>query len=291
MLPVLGVFAASAFRIMPSVGRIVKNLQGLGYVKAVIDTVYHDTVHLSIKPQTNGKIDFNNSIGVANVWFKFKGDGKYVLRDISFRINKGTTVGIVGSSGSGKSTLVDILLGVLKPTNGLIEVDGSDIQSSMRAWQNNLGYVPQSVFLIDDSLRKNVAFGISEDNIDDEMVWNALCAAQLDDVVKKLPQQLDTIVGEHGVRLSGGQRQRIGIARALYNDPDVLFLDEATSSLDYSTEAEVMEAIELLHHKKTIIIVAHRLSTVEKCDWILRLDAGELVDQEVPSAVLPQMSV
>jgi ABC-type multidrug transport system fused ATPase/permease subunit len=199
------------------------------------------------------------------------------LQDISLTISKGEMIGFVGESGSGKSTLIDILLGLLKPDAGKVIVGDADIQDDLRAWQNQIGYVPQSIYLTDDTLRRNVAFGLAEEDIDDDAVRRALKAAQLQSFVDLLPDGADTIVGERGVRLSGGQRQRIGIARALYHDPQVLVLDEATSALDNETEAEVMDAVIAMQGEKTILIVAHRLSTLLGCDRVCKVSREGLV--------------
>jgi ABC-type multidrug transport system fused ATPase/permease subunit len=195
-------------------------------------------------------------------------------------------VGFVGSSGSGKSTLIDVILGLLKPKAGVVLFDGHNIQDCLRAWQSQIGYVPQTIYLTDESLRENIAFGIPAEQIDEQALQRAIQAAQLSEFVSNLPSVLETVVGERGVRLSGGQRQRIGIARALYNDPQILVLDEATSALDMETEAEVMQAIYALHGQKTILMVAHRLSTVSRCDVIYRLDFGEVVAHGAPQNIL-----
>jgi ABC-type multidrug transport system fused ATPase/permease subunit len=205
------------------------------------------------------------------------------LDDLSLRIQKGESIGFIGPSGSGKSTLVDVVLGLLTPSPGQVLVDGDDIQKNLRAWQDQIGYVPQSIYLTDDTLRRNVAFGLPDGEIDDAAVKRAIRAAQLEDFVAGLPKDLETIVGERGVRLSGGQRQRIGIARALYHDPVVLVLDEATSALDTATERGVMEAVTALRGNKTILIVAHRLSTVANCDRLYRLEQGKIVAETAPS--------
>ena len=204
---------------------------------------------------------------------------------VSVKIGRGEAVGLIGSSGSGKSTLVDILLGLLEPNSGKVLVDGSDIHDDLRGWQDQIGYVPQSIFLTDDTLRRNVAFGLPKDKIDDDAVRSAIRSAQLEEFVASLPDGMETVVGERGVRLSGGQRQRIGIARALYNNPDVLVLDEATSSLDTETEHGVMQAVQALQGDKTVIIVAHRLSTVEYCDRLYRLENAQIVDEGTFSEV------
>jgi ABC-type multidrug transport system fused ATPase/permease subunit len=189
-------------------------------------------------------------------------------------------MGFVGTTGAGKSTLVDIILGLLSPVSGTIRVDGVDIQNNLRDWQDQIGYVPQSIFLTDNTLRRNIAFGIPDVEIDIDALWNAIKSAQLEHFIKNLPEGLDTMVGEKGVRISGGERQRIGIARALYHNPKLLVLDEATSSLDIHTEQEVMKAVQALHGEKTIIIVAHRLSTIEHCDRVFRLNDGKLEETE-----------
>jgi len=201
----------------------------------------------------------------------------FALHRITVSIKRGESVGFVGPSGSGKSTLLDIILGLLQPLNGEITVDGININSNLRRWQDQIGYIPQSIYLIDDTITRNVAFGISDKDINIDKVIFALKAAQLYEFIDNLPNKLETFVGERGVRMSGGQRQRIGIARALYHDPQVLVLDEATSALDTETEKDVMDAVNALQGNKTLIIVAHRLSTIEKCDRIFQLKKGQIV--------------
>ncbi|MDC1458632.1 ATP-binding cassette domain-containing protein, partial [Burkholderiaceae bacterium] len=218
----------------------------------------------------------------SHVCFTYPSSAPETLKDISLLIKRGESVGFIGASGAGKSTLVDLILGLLTPDKGLMLVDGKDIQQNMRNWQSQIGYVPQSIYLTDDSLRRNVAFGLPDERIDDAAVKRAIQSAQLEDFVSSLPNGLMTMVGERGIRLSGGQRQRIGIARALYNDPSVLLLDEATSSLDTETEQGVMQAVKALKGDKTILIVAHRLSTVDHCDQLYSLEKGELVDTVGP---------
>ena len=189
----------------------------------------------------------------------------------------GKSVGIVGTSGAGKTTIVDVLLGLLEPEKGRILADGVDVKTNYKGWLKNVGYIPQTIFMTDSTIRKNVAFGVPEDEIDDAKVWQALSEAALDSFVKELPEGLDTEIGERGIRLSGGQRQRIGIARALFEDPEVLVLDEATSALDNDTEAAIMDSINRLHGKKTLVIIAHRLQTIEKCDMIYGIKDGKAV--------------
>ena len=200
----------------------------------------------------------------------------YIFDHADMEIPIGSSVGIVGVTGAGKTTIVDILLGLLQMESGRILADGTDVNGHYAAWLKNIGYIPQTIFMIDDSIRKNVAFGVPEEEIDDEKVWRALKEAALDDFVKSLPDGVETGIGERGIRISGGQRQRISIARALYEDPEVLVLDEATSALDNETEAAIMDSINRLHGRKTLVIIAHRLQTIEKCDMVYRVAMGKI---------------
>lgn len=235
--PVIGAFAAAAFRLMPSLNRILGSIQTLRYMSPVVDTLHHQ-VHLPLgcSRQDSSPLVFSREILIDNVTFSYQEAAAPALQRISLVIEKGRTVGFIGTSGSGKSTLIDIVLGLLQPGEGTILVDGQDIRVNLRAWQSMIGYVPQTIYLTDDTLKRNIAFGVPDDSIDESAVVAAIRAAQLEDLVAGLPQGLDTFVGERGVRISGGQRQRIGIARALYHDPAVLVLDEATSALDAETE-------------------------------------------------------
>jgi ABC-type multidrug transport system fused ATPase/permease subunit len=221
--------------------------------------------------------------------FQYPGSDKIAVKNVSFFVKKGESVGVIGGSGAGKSTIIDLFLGLLQPSAGRILVDGIDIQNNLRGWQNQIGYVPQSIYLTDDSLRKNIAFGLPSDEIDEKALLEAVRAAQLESFISELPQGLDTEVGERGVRLSGGQRQRIGIARALYHNPNVLVLDESTSSLDHETEVSVMEAIKALQGKKTILIVAHRLSTITHCDRIIKFNNGQLMQEGSATVILNEI--
>ena len=289
ILPTMGVFAAAAFRLMPSVNRMLRALQSVRYSLPVINTLnneFHNYEQYNKKSQSHAHILYRNELKLESVGFRYEAANKKSLMNINILVKKGTSVGIIGKSGSGKSTLIDVLLGLLKPENGQVLIDGCDIQSHLRDWQDQIGYVPQSIYLTDDTLRRNIAFGIPADKIDDESVMNAVKSAQLDDFIETLPNGLDEDVGERGIRLSGGQRQRIGIARALYHNPSVLVLDEATSSLDAETEKSVMDAVRGLQGKKTIIIVAHRLTTVQHCDYIYRLEAGNVVEEGDAKSVL-----
>ncbi len=289
LLPTIGVFVAAAFRLIPSVNRIMLNFQQIRYSQPVVDVLF-DEFHLirdSGEPNTaNDKLNFNREVEVKQISFQYLNAKTNALEDVSICIKKGEAVGFIGPSGSGKSTLVDVILGLLKPHAGEIIVDGQDIQNKLRGWQDQIGYVPQSIYLTDDTLRRNVAFGLPNIQIDNAAVHRAIKAAQLDEFVQSLPNGLETYVGERGIRLSGGQRQRIGIARALYHDPAVLVLDEATSALDSATEHGVMQAVSELQGNKTVIIVAHRLSTVENCTRLYRLEQGRIVQEGTPLNIL-----
>jgi ABC-type multidrug transport system fused ATPase/permease subunit len=285
LLPTLGVFVVSAFRMIPSVNRIIDSLQRIRFAIPVVNLLYEEFKLIEdIETQTlSGRImAFSKTLSINHVSFNYPNTSIQALNDLTLHIQKGESVGFIGLSGSGKSTLVDIILGLVKPVKGSVNMDGININENIRGWQDQIGYVPQTIYLTDDTLRRNVAFGIPDDQIDDAAVNMAIRAAQLDGFVDELPEKLETFIGERGVRLSGGQRQRIGIARALYHDPSILVLDEATSALDAVTEKGVMEAVEKLHGAKTLIIVAHRLSTLKNCNRIYKLDKGVLIDEGTP---------
>ena len=280
VLPVLGLFGAAAFRLVPAVGRMVTMVQTISQSQPVVHELFHDLGLKTLQTTKRQNHDgFAEALEVSELSFKYETAPTNALSNVSLRVKRGEAVGLVGPSGSGKSTLVDVLLGLMAPASGAVLVDGVNVQDRIRWWQDQIGYVPQSIFLTDDTLRRNVAFGLPKSEIDDAAVDAAIRAAQLEEFVKTLPLGLETVVGERGVRLSGGQRQRIGIARALYHNPDVLVLDEATSSLDTETEHGVMQAVQALQGEKTVIIVAHRLSTVEYCDRLYRLESSRIVDE------------
>ena len=288
IVPTLGLFAAAAFRLMPSVNRILAAAQVLRYYLPVVNTL-HEELQLAspepaARPRGPAAAGFQSDIRLAGVAYAYPAAAVRALDGVALRIRKGESVGFVGPSGSGKSTLVDVILGLLTPGSGQVLVDGEDVQKNLRAWQDQIGYVPQSIYLTDDTLRRNVAFGLADEAIDNAAVAQAVRAAQLEEFVAALPKGLETMVGERGIRLSGGQRQRIGIARALYHDPAVLVLDEATSALDTATESGVMQAVTALRGAKTILIVAHRLSTVAHCDRLYRLELGRIAAETVPRA-------
>lgn len=289
LLATLGVFLAAAFRLMPSANRILVALQSLRYGVSVIETLSSELQSLcpdSPPSHATPPALFEGGLQLDALTFCYDIHHPPEVNDVSLDVRKGEMIGIIGTSGAGKSTLVDLILGILPPTSGVVAVDGKSIHDSLSAWQSQIGYVSQTIYLTDDTILRNIAFGLADEEIDEDSVWRALRSAQLDDFVQSLPDKLYTIVGERGVRLSGGQRQRIGIARALYRDPPILVLDEATSSLDVVTEMGVMESVQSLHGKKTVIIVAHRTATVEKCDRVYRLDSGRIVGQGSPAEVL-----
>jgi ABC-type multidrug transport system fused ATPase/permease subunit len=291
ILPTLGLFAATAFRVMPAIGRVIASVQAIGYNKAFMRTVYSDSLlPWDVSQSEGGRLSFKHEIEVRNVSFRYASAHRHSLSSISIKIGKGEAVGIIGPSGAGKSTFVDVLLGLLSPEQGKVLVDGVDIQNNVRSWQDHIGYVPQTIYLVDDTLARNVAFGLPDDLVDHDAVARSIKAAQLDEFVATLPDGISTIVGERGVRLSGGQRQRIGIARALYNDPEILVLDEATSSLDTETEQGVMDAVKELLGTKTIVIIAHRTTTVSYCTKVYKMDKAQIVGSGLPSemTLLPE---
>lgn len=294
LLPTLGVFVAAAFRLIPSVNRIMNYVQQIRFTQPVVEVLFNEFCLIRNSVESNAatsKLNFIHELEVRKLRFQYSNTNMNALDEVSINIKKGESVGFIGPSGSGKTTLVDVILGLLTPVNGVILLDGQDIQKNMRGWQDQIGYVPQSIYLTDDTLRHNVAFGIPNDQIDDEAIARAIKASQLDEFIQSLPDKLETYVGERGIRLSGGQRQRIGIARALYHDPTVLVLDEATSSLDSATERSVMKAVSALQGSKTLLIVAHRLSTVEHCDRLYRLNQGKVVEEGTPLDILKAKKV
>lgn len=279
LIPTLGVFATAAFRLLPSVNRLSGAIQNIRYSTATITGLKAELAlpGASLPTAPRAPMRFEREFAVHHVTYRYPNASADALRDVSLEVPRGAAVGLIGGSGAGKSTLVDVVLGLLPPAAGCVTVDGVDVATNSRGWQSLIGYVPQSIYLCDDTIRRNVAFGVPDELIDDEAVSRALRAAQLDQFVSELPLGASTLVGDRGVRLSGGQRQRIGIARALYRDPPILVLDEATSALDNATEADVMTAVNALLGVKTLVIVAHRLTTVERCDTIYRLDGGRIV--------------
>lgn len=286
-IPVLGVFGIAAVRLIPSVGSVVGNVNDLRYNRASIDIVYEELETIErwrdqvagTDGESGPTLHFDDRLEFDSVSFRYPEADELALKDVDIEINQGEHVGIVGSSGAGKTTTVNLVLGLLKPTKGAIRADGLNIHSNIRSWQRRIGYIPQEIYLTDDTIRRNVAFGLPPSKIDDERVWEVLEAAQIANFVAGLERGIDTVVGEEGVRLSGGQRQRVAIARALYRNPELLVLDEATSSLDYETERDVMSAVTELAGRKTLLTVTHRLNSVENCDRIIVLRHGSVVGE------------
>ncbi len=279
LIPLFGLFSVAAFRLVPSINRVMAALQSIRFSYAVIDVLVRELRDCSGEQSATDSepaVTFERELRLAGVKFTYPGADRPTLDNVDFTVRKGTTVGFVGGSGAGKSTLIDLILGLLSPDCGQLTVDGRDMACNRRGWQHQIGYVPQHIFLTDDTLRRNVAFGLPDELIDEARVCRAIAEAQLEEFVAGLRDGLDATVGEHGVRLSGGQRQRIGIARALYHRPSVLVLDEATSALDHDTERGVMEAVAKLHGTMTILIVAHRLTTVADCDVIFRVERSRV---------------
>ncbi|MCR5033702.1 MAG: ABC transporter ATP-binding protein/permease [Lachnospiraceae bacterium] len=283
MMPVLTAFGVAALRLMPSANRIQNQMNSISFYEPFFmgvsdnlqDEISGKNVDMSFATVADQPLPVEKEIELKDIVYKYPNTDVLIFNKANMTIPVGAAVGIVGTSGAGKTTLVDVLLGLLETESGQILADGVDVKEHYRSWLRNIGYIPQMIFMLDDTIRKNVAFGIPEDQIDEERVWAVLKEAQLDEYIKTLPEGLDTSIGERGIRLSGGQRQRIGIARALYNDPEVLILDEATSALDNDTEAAIMDSINALHGRKTLIIIAHRLQTIEKCDMVYRVEGGK----------------
>ncbi len=276
----LSAFAVASFRILPSIGKLNSYISNINYCAPSLDYIYRDLKGIELFQETEKREDeesglqFQNAVHVQDISFHYADADSNVLANISFDIPKGKTVALIGASGAGKTTLADIILGLHVPQGGDILVDTWSIRRNPNAWHRLLGYIPQTIYLTDDTIRKNIAFGIADEEIDDAAVQQAVHQAQLDSFIAELPQGLDTFVGDRGVRISGGQRQRIGIARALYQNPEILVMDEATSALDNETETAVMESISRLQGEKTMIIIAHRLTTIRNADFIYEVGEG-----------------
>lgn len=287
IMPQLTLLAVAAMRLIPCANRINNHLTAISYFEpffmGVSDNLQEEIRDESINYDEEAyqkkidveKMDIREKIELKDITYKYPNTDVLIFNHADMEIPVGKSVGIVGTSGSGKTTVVDIMLGLLRLESGEILADGVEIREHYASWLKNIGYIPQTIFMIDSTIRKNVAFGYADEDIDDEKVWRALKEAQLDEFVRGLPEGLDTSIGERGIRISGGQRQRIGIARALFEDPEVLVLDEATSALDNETEAAIMDSINRLHGKKTLVIIAHRLQTIEKCDMVYRIENGK----------------
>lgn len=294
LVPQLSAFMVAAVRLLPSVNRITGYMNGIPFQEGGLDNVIHtlNTEDLSYKhsveldkmdneekEQIIQNMSFKDRIQFKDISFSYDDNSSKIFDHANFEILKGQSIGLVGTSGAGKTTAVDIILGLLKPTSGQVLVDNVNIEENLPGWLFSLAYIPQSIFLMDDTIGANVAFGTESNERTEEQIWKALREAQMEDFVRSLPEGIDTIVGEQGIRLSGGQRQRIGIARALYNEPDILFFDEATSALDNETEAAIMESINYLKGKRTLVIIAHRLTTIENCDVVFRVADGKVMKE------------
>jgi ATP-binding cassette, subfamily B, bacterial PglK len=288
VIPVVGVYALAGYRLMPALQQIYRHLTQAHFHTSVLATLRRDLENLAVAfPEISERLPFQDRLELADISFKYPTAKETLFKNLSLSIASNTSVAFVGATGSGKTTLVDILLGLLTPDAGKLLIDREALtQDNLRNWQANLGYVPQTIFLSDGTIAENIAFGISSEKIDMEAVIKAATIANLHDFVSTLPEGYNTVVGERGVRLSGGQRQRIGIARALYHDPSVLILDEATSALDNVTEEAVFQAIKNVMGKKTVIMIAHRISTVQDCDTIFVLEKGHIIAQGSYQALL-----
>lgn len=296
LIPQLTAFAVAAVRIMPSANRINTYMSEIAYSQPCLDYLY-ENLNEGMKQDVNGSVTgygkdvpkkanhtktaLQDKIVLDHITFAYPGTDKNIFTDAHMEVKRGQSVGIMGPSGAGKSTIVDILLGLLHAQKGTITWDGQNIFDDYDAWLSQIGYIPQSIYLVDESIRDNIAFGIDADKIDEKRIWEVLEEAQLKEFIEELTEGLDTTIGDRGVRISGGQRQRIGIARALYHDPEILVFDEATSALDNDTEQAVMDAVNSFHGKKTMIIIAHRLNTIEKCDVIYKVDGEKIVESSL----------
>ncbi len=291
LIPMLTAFGVAAIRMMPSVNRINTYMTDISYFRPCLNYVYENMNineisrrnNQTLRPaDTSKKMQLRDKIALKGIVYAYPNTDKLIFDHADMVVPYGKSVGIMGPSGAGKSTIVDILLGLLKVREGSITCDGENIFDNYPAWLAQIGYIPQSIYLVDEPVRNNIAFGIADEEIDDSRIWQALEEAQLADFIRGLPEGLDTAIGDRGVRISGGQRQRLGIARALYHNPEILVFDEATSALDNETEAAVMEAINSFHGKKTMVIIAHRLNTIEKCDIIYKVDEGKIQETSTP---------
>lgn len=288
IIPQLAVFAVAAFRLIPSMNKITAAMGEIMFASPSLDLIYHDIKEMdTMKKDMEGikrnsqvfleKLSFHNSIEVEHVSFRYENSDKDVLNHVSITIPKNKSVAFIGQSGAGKTTMADIILGLLQPNEGRVCVDGVDIKSNYEAWLDKVSYIPQAIYLCDDTIKHNIAFGISDNEVDEDRLNRVIEEAQLQELIENQPEGVNTYIGENGMRISGGQRQRIGIARALYSRPEILILDEATSALDTETEQAVMDAINGLQGKITLIIIAHRLSTTEKCDYVYKIIDGKAV--------------
>ena len=288
IIPILALFGAATVRLMPVMQQVISQTTKIQYSAPSVEAVYDDLILLEneyqnvrkdILNRNIEKVPLHKSISIKELHYHYPNQEDQAIDGISMDIERGSAIAFVGESGAGKTTMADLILGLLEPQKGKITVDDVDIETNIRGWQQNIGYIPQQIYLLDDTIRKNIAFGIPENQVDEKKVQAAVEAAQLQELIERLPSGIDTVVGERGVLLSGGQQQRIGIARALYDNPQVLVMDEATSALDNITEKFVIQAIEKLRGDRTIIMIAHRLTTVKNCDTIYLMNEGKITEQ------------
>lgn len=284
LLPSLSAFVMAAIKLLPSANRMISGLAHATFYEPALDNMLENLGMLEEEVASENrereKLPLQKEIRLTGIHYAYPGAEREIFSDAELTVPVGSSIGIVGASGAGKTTAVDILLGLLKPQKGQVLADGVDVSLNMPGWLAHIGYIPQMIFMLDDTIRENVVFGHVAGGHTDDAVWDALEEAQLADFVRSLPKGLDTMIGERGVRLSGGQRQRIGIARALFTDPDVLVFDEATSALDHETEEAIMQSIHALHGKKTMIMIAHRLTTIEGCDEVYRAEGGKIIKEK-----------
>ncbi len=287
IVPILALFGAATVRLMPVFNQVISQTTNIQYNAASVEAIYDDlklleneyqNVRKDILSSTTEKMTLDRSITLQDIQYSYPGQNEQAVAGVSMEIRRGDAIAFVGESGAGKTTMADLILGLLEPKKGKILVGDIDIESNIRGWQQNIGYIPQQIFLLDDNIRRNIAFGIPDKQIDEQKIEAAIKAAQLEDLIERLPDGIETVVGERGVLLSGGQQQRIGIARALYDNPQVLVMDEATSALDNITEKFVIDAIEQLRGDRTIIMIAHRLTTVKNCDTIYLMNEGKIIE-------------
>ena len=293
IVPIIALFGVATVRLMPAIEQSTRKLTDLRYNLAAVNPVYDDLSSLKdyqkefrTDREKKEKTFLTESIRINDLHYHYPNSSEQALSGVSLSIKRGSAIAFVGPSGAGKTTIVDVLLGLLKPQQGEILIDGKNIFDSISAWQRNIGYIPQFIYLADDTMRRNIAFALPDDQIDDQKIQRAVEQAQLSELVERLPEGVDTMIGERGARLSGGQRQRIGIARALYHDPQVLVMDEATSALDNITEQHIISAIDALKGQRTIVMIAHRLTTVMNCDTLYMMENGRITDQGTYTGLL-----
>ena len=285
IVALLALFAAAAFRILPSLTRIMTSIQNIIFFKPAIDTIYKEfgiksNIENNVKNNKN-KLPLADEISLKNINFRYSDKDPILLKNINFKIKCGTTIGLIGESGAGKTTLINIILGLIRPNSGSIEIDGANIEENIKNWQNQIGYVPQDIYLSDDTIKNNIAFALPDEKINKQAVDRAVNNSKLKDLIESLSKGIETKIGEFGDRISGGQRQRIAIARALYTNPKVLILDEFTNSLDLNTEEKIINEVNSLKGEKTIIMIAHRLSTLKHCDYIYKLDRDGISQENI----------